>query len=132
MRTNKLLYFTEDILTLSTWASITGIGAFFITLFSIAFAAWRFIKLREKDQKSDRFITYHKLVKHIGSGADEHGVMAITSQIAYIYELRNFPEYSDLTKTLLNRLDTMWKKGEKDETYEVLSAAIKDTLQQLK
>lgn len=58
--------------------------------------------------------------------------MAITSQIAYIYELRNFPEYAELTKTLLNRLDIMWKKGEENDIYVVLNTAIKDTISQLK
>ena len=118
-------------MTLSSLASVASILGFFVTFVSIAFSARKYIQIRERDHKAERFNTYHKLIKHIGSGADQDGVMTITSQMAFIYELRNFPEYTALTKTVLAQLELMWKKGEKDHIYSVLKNSIDDTLLEL-
>ena len=115
-------------MSLSDAASIATIAAFLVTLISIAFSARRFIIIREKEQESQRFTTYHRLIKTISKGSDEEGVLKLASQLAYIYELRNFPEYSDLTENLLNRLRVQWSKNEAGDTLEQLKEAIDDTL----
>ncbi|KQA22492.1 hypothetical protein AAY55_17080 [Vibrio metoecus] len=122
------MFSREAFVSLSDLASIATVLGLLVTLVSIAFSAKKYIQIRESAQKSERFNTYHKLIKHVGSGVDQDGVMGITSQMAYIYELRNFPEYSALTQTVLLQLKVMWKQGEKEHVYNVLKECIDDTL----
>ena len=51
--------------------------------------------------------------------------MTNVSQLAYIYELRNFPEYKHLTETVLGLLRKQW---EDEEMKPELWRAIDDTL----
>lgn len=110
---------------------LTTIGAFLLAIGSLAFSARRYIRITEKTQESERFEIYHKLIKTISRGADESGALKLVSQIAYIYELRNFPEYKDLTETLLNQLGIQWAEGESERNFPLLKKAIDDTLASL-
>lgn len=118
-------------MTLSDFASISTIGAFLLAICSLAFSARRYISMREKEQEASRFEIYHKLIKTVSKGNDEDGILKLASQIAYIYELRNFPEYKELTENLLNRLRVQWSKNEEGDTLIPLKAAIDDTLADL-
>jgi hypothetical protein len=106
---------------LANWATL---GAFFLPLITLAFSARRWLTIRETDLKASRFQTYHALVHSVSSGKSEYGEMKLTSQIAYIYELRNFPEYADLTETVLGLLNKNWEELEKGENkIEILKAS---------
>jgi hypothetical protein len=119
-------------MALSDAASITTIAAFFVTLVSIAFSAKRYLDIREKDQESERFAIYHRLLKIISTGYEEkQNDLKLASQLAYIYELRNFPEYTELTRPTLNRLRGQWANHEPLETNGPLKEAIDDTLSYL-
>lgn len=113
---------------LENLVAIASVGAFVVSLISLAFSARKYVAQREKDQNSERFQTYHGLIKVISSGNDSTGLMPLTSQIAFIYELRNYPEYAELSKTVLNTLREQWKTNEKPEKFERLQMAINDTL----
>lgn len=116
-------------MTLSDAASVTTIAAFLVTLISIAFSAKRYLTIREKDQASARFTIYHRLLRIISVGYYENeGDLKLASQVAYIYEIRNFPEYSDLTRTTLKRLRKQWANAEPLEINGPLKEAIDDTL----
>lgn len=116
-------------MTLSDAASIATIAAFLVTLISIAFSANRYLTMREKDQESARFVIYHRLLRIISVGYDENaGDLKLASQVAYIYELRNFPEYSELTRVTLNRLRGQWANAEPAETNGPLKDIIDETL----
>lgn len=118
-------------MTLTDIASVATIGAFLVAIGSLAFSARRYISITEKTQESERFEIYHELIKTISKGTDGDGVLKLASQIAYIYELRNFPEYKDLTETLLNQLRQQWSTGESDKVLARLKDAIDDTLAEL-
>jgi len=119
-------------MTLSDAASITTIAAFLVTLISLAFSARKYLSIREKDQKSTRFDIYHRLLRIISVGYDNNeGDLKLASQVAYIYELRNFPEYSELTSLTLNRLRQQWANNEPRDTNDPLKDAIDDTLNHL-
>ncbi len=118
-------------MTLTDISSIATIGAFLIAVGSLAFSARRYISITEKTQESERFEIYHELIKTISKGSDGDGLLKLASQIAYIYELRNFPEYQDLTENLLNQLRHQWSTGESDKTFTRLKDAIDDTLAEL-
>lgn len=111
--------------TLALWASW---GAFILSLATIAFSAYRWVRIREKELKAERFQTYHRLLYNISAGESEHGPMKLTSQLAYIFELRNFPEYSSPTEKILSLLREQWGTREQGETKDELLKGIDETL----
>lgn len=115
-------------ITLSDYASIATIGAFLVTLISIAFSAKRYLDIKSREEEVSRFETYHKLLKTVSKGSDEDGILKLVSQIAYIYELRNFPEYKELTKKTLNKLREEWSQNDSPNTQPSLKEAIDDTI----
>ncbi|QFU06326.1 hypothetical protein FIU82_15160 [Pseudoalteromonas sp. THAF3] len=115
----------------SDLAAITTVIAFFVTLISILFSARRYISIRNQELASERFKTYHGIVKAVSKGSDEDGVLKLVSQVDYIYELRNFKEYSELSQNLLGQLRERWKHGEDPAVYKTLKEAIDDTLSAL-
>ncbi|WP_331775448.1 hypothetical protein [Sulfurospirillum sp. 1612] len=115
-------------MTLSDYASIATIGAFLVTLISLAFSAKRYLDIRTREEEVFRFKTYHRLLKTISKGSDENGILKLVSQVAYIYELRNFPEYKDLTKKTLNQLRKEWSHDEASDIKPLLKEAIDDTI----
>ena len=54
--------------------------------------------------------------------------MKLTSQLAYEYELRNFPEYAALTETVLGLLRKEWGAREDGDKKLDLLKGIDDTL----
>jgi hypothetical protein len=110
---------------LAVWATL---GAFIVPLISLAFSARRWLAIRDAELKAARFQTYHGLIHSISSGTNERGVMKLTSQIAYIYELRNFPEYAHLTKSVLSLLRNEWMEREADQMKVELVKAVDETL----
>lgn len=98
-------------MNLTDLASLATVIALVISLISIAFSSRRYIALRQAEMHRVRFETYHGLVKAISLGSEAGISLKLVSQIAYIYELRNFPEYSSLTKTVLSRLRTEWAEN---------------------
>ncbi len=113
---------------LAVWATL---GAFIVPLIALAFSARRWLTIRSTELKSERFQTYHKLVHSISTGTNEYGVMKLTSQIAFVFELRNFLEYSELTKTVLGLLRKEWGQKEDGEKKTELLKAINETLAHL-
>lgn len=60
---------------------------------------------------------------------DEHGPLKLVSQLAYIFELRHFPQYGELTQKLLEKLHSEWAQNSpNDPNNEVLAEAINETL----
>lgn len=110
---------------LAAWASVC---ALMVAVVSIAFSARRYLDIRGSDLKKDRFATYHRLIRTVSAGSDEHGIMKLVSQLAYVYELRNFPGYGDLTRELLSHLREEWARGEDDLRKAKLLEAIDETL----
>lgn len=58
-------------------------------------------------------------------------IMKLASQIAYIYELRNFPQYSEVTQTSLGLLRKEWGERETGSMKRELLDAIDGTLAHL-
>ncbi len=116
-------------MTLSDLAVWATLGAFVTPLVALAFSAHRWLAIRRIELKAERFEIYHRLVHSISVGASEHGQMKLTSQLAYVYELRNFPEYAPLTKIVLGLLRQEWgtREEEEDKKQELLTG-INETL----
>lgn len=113
--------------SISDIASIATIGAFLVTLISLAFSAKKYLDIKKREEEIIRFETYHKLIKTISKGTDEDGLLKLVSQLAYIYELRNFPEYKVVTINTLHILEDDWSKNNKKQQKQ-LKISIQDTI----
>jgi hypothetical protein len=89
-------------------ASIAGIGAFLISMFALAWSAVKYIDVRRSELRQRRFENYHELIRKLVRGEDNRGP-PLDSQIAMVFELRNYPEYSEVTRRILHGLRETWK-----------------------
>lgn len=104
--------------------------AFLLSLAVLAFSAYRYVTVRRDELRNQRYEQYHTLLMKVSRGTDDQGLMKLVSQRAFIYELRHFPEYSALTKRLLESLLSDWKKD--PDKNAILSFEIQDTIKALK
>ncbi len=84
-------------------------------LFSIGAISWaviRYIDLRSQEIRQKRFEVYHSLIKDFVQPDLTTGKTRLDRQIAIAFELRNFPEYYELSLRLLQGLCESWKKEE--------------------
>lgn len=103
--------------------------SFSLSLAALAFAAWRYVSVRRDELRNIRYEKYHQLFRNISLGADSGGRLKLVSQRAYIYELRHFPEYGNLTVRLLESLLSEWK--EDPEVSSKLTYEIQETIHHL-
>lgn len=104
--------------------------AFLLSLGVLAFSAYRYVTVRRDELRNQRYERYHTLLMKVSRGTDDQGLMKQVSQRAFIYELRHFPEYSALTRRLLESLLSEWK-NDPDKNAK-LSFEIQDTIKSLK
>lgn len=103
---------------------------FLLSILVLAFSALRYVAVRRYEMKSRRYEQYHSLLLKISRGADDQGLLKLVSQRAFIYELRHFPEYSALSRRLLESLLGEWR--EDPEKSEKLEFEILDTISAIK
>jgi len=105
-----------------------------VPLVAICFSAWRYLSDRRETSAREQFHLYHRIIAEISRGADDRGIAhKLVNQLAYIHELRNFPEYGALTCDLLTRLKLEWQSNEPIDRKktDVLAAAIEGTIAHL-
>ena len=98
--------------------------SFIFPVMALAFSALRYVAQKRDELKNRRFERYHSLLLMASRGTDANGPLKLVSQRAFIYELRFFPEYGDLTKRLLESLLSEWK--EDPATHEKLAFEVQD------
>lgn len=86
-----------------------------ISLFGIIIPLYKFISEKNLKQKDLRFKTYHLLIKDLVEPDKETGKIMLDRQIATCFELRNFPEYFELTKRILSDLNLQWDKDDRNK-----------------
>lgn len=101
-------FFTDHLADIGTIATIFSL---LITLAALAASAFRYVTVRRDELRNQRYERYHYLLRTVSSGFDTTGQLKLTSQRAYIYELRHFPEYKQLTTRLLQSLLEEWKSN---------------------
>ncbi len=105
-----------------------------IALVSLAFSAWRYNNIRREELKQKRFTNYHNLIHKLVAGQPEEKFPRLDSQVAIIYELRNYPEYREVTIRILEDLCQYWtkfKESDKETEYARLLNEVPLTLSQL-
>jgi hypothetical protein len=72
-----------------------------IPLFSIAFSAFEYVQAEAAYNKQKSFENYHFLISNFSAGSSS--VSAAT-----IYELKNYPQYCQITLKILESLESSW------------------------
>jgi hypothetical protein len=81
-----------------------------VVLIPLAYQAWTYVDQRKRELRDKRFETFHKLIRDLVEPS-EGKAMYIDRQIAVVFELRNFPEYAEVTKRILEGLRQTWSKN---------------------
>jgi hypothetical protein len=91
-----------------------------VPLFTLAFSAMKYIDVRELEQKQRSFENYHGLIEKLDSTS------SMDAQTAILYELRNYPEYKDVSIRILTSYQAKWK------VHEMLITELNLTINELK
>lgn len=102
----------KELLSLDNIIKVFGI---IISLFGIVIPLYKFISEKNLKQKDLRFKTYHLLIKDFVEPDKETGKIMLDRQIATCFELRNFPEYFEVTKRILSDLYLQWNKDDRNK-----------------
>lgn len=94
---------------------VLKIAGLIITLLGIIIPIYKFITEKNLKQKDLRFKTYHLLIQNLVEPDKETGIIMLDRQIATCFELRNFPEYFELTRRILNDLFVQWSSDTRNE-----------------
>lgn len=89
--------------------------AFAVSFATLAFSAFRYVSGLRQSQEKMRFTAYHRLLRIVSTGSDEHGLLKLVSQIAYIHELTNFRKYDPVTYRVLRYLRNEWLEREQQK-----------------
>ncbi len=76
--------------------------AIVVSLFGGLFKFWQYIDVKRTELKQKRFENYHKLIERLTAPLSGHEDTYIDVQKATVFELRNYPEYTDVTKDIFN------------------------------
>jgi hypothetical protein len=90
--------------------AVIAVAGFILSLATLSFSAYRFVEVRRAEQRQLNFENYHKLIGALVGGSDINAVLKVDSQIAIIFELRNFREYADVSIRILNGLIDEWSE----------------------
>ena len=85
----------------SKWIELFGL---LIALLALVIPMYRYLAQKRQEQKDKRFQTYHQLIADLVSPPGGK----LDRQIATVFELRNFPNYFELTKRIMNDLTIQW------------------------
>ena len=83
----------------------------FISFFGVIVPLYKFITEKNLSQRDLRFKTYHLLIKQLVEPEEGKDRIMLDRQIATCFELRNFPEYFEITKRILTDLKTQWAQA---------------------
>jgi len=77
-------------------------------------SAWRYASDLRQSHRQQRFENYHRLINELVAGRKGQKTPKLDSQIAVVFELRNYPEYRELSERLLNGLKNFWPDNAKN------------------
>jgi hypothetical protein len=86
---------------------IIGIG---IAYFSLILPIIQFLKSKNSDDKEKRFKNFHQLIKELVQPDEKTNLTFIDRQVAVIFELKNLPDYYDVSLRILTGLKNDWHK----------------------
>lgn len=90
-----------------------------ISFFGVVVPLYKFITEKNLSQRDLRFKTYHQLIKQLVEPEDGKDHIMLDRQIATCFELRNFPEYFEITKRILSDLKVQWEQDSRNKRITV-------------
>ncbi|MBI2239691.1 MAG: hypothetical protein HYU59_02680 [Magnetospirillum gryphiswaldense] len=106
----------------AAWATVGAFIAAVVSLGVIAFQARRYMAVRDADLRQREFENYHRLLHDLATGFDGKGKMV--SQMATIFELRNYISYAQISIKVLKKLQDDWRESGKPELLDELALTI--------
>ena len=96
-----------------------------IAVLPVAWSIWRYFGLKRKEQRSERFRTYHLLIKQLVQPDEGDDSMKLDRQLAIVFELRRFPEYYEPSLRILKGLRSSWgEKGNFGRLFDEMDVTI--------
>jgi hypothetical protein len=98
------------------FSSVMPIISLFIAALSLgalAFSGVRYALDRSHQLRQQRFENYHNLLSDLVEGRKGQTVPRLDSQIAVVYELRNYREYREVSIRILEGLKSGWSDDPK-------------------
>ena len=81
----------------------TELIGLFIAYISFFVPLRQYIDQRQLEEKDKRFTNYHKLIDQLVDNQPK-----LDKQIAIVFELRNYPEYFEITRRILVGIRSDW------------------------
>jgi len=100
-------------------STIIAYASIVVPLVALTFSAYHYLRTRSAELKQKRFKNYHNLINEL-VGAVKGEELKLDSQIAKIYELRNYREYREVSIRILEGLKRKWKNENKDDIKRLL------------
>ena len=121
---------TSSLHSFDKWGIRATVAALVLSVVGIAWSGWEYARVQVREANKERFFQYHDLIYKISGGVGvDGGMLKATSQSAFIYELRAYPEYAQLSGRLLKDLAEQWERNSpSDPRNDVLQREIQDTL----
>ena len=82
-----------------------------ISVVAGAFSSVQYVIIRRAEMRQKNFENYHQLIHELVHGRAQDGSTRLDSQIACIFELRNFKNYREVSIRILEGLKESWCKG---------------------
>jgi hypothetical protein len=112
---------------LSEGIQIAVIGTLGSTI-ALIVSSLLYVKAHRNQVRQQRFENYHNLVSDLVEGRPDQEAIRLDSQIAVVYELRNYREYREVSIRILKGLRQRWSSNPK---YARLIEEIDYTLEKL-
>ncbi|GLX76706.1 hypothetical protein tinsulaeT_00460 [Thalassotalea insulae] len=96
---------------------VVGFATMMIPLFSIAFSVFEYVKNENAFVKQKSFENYHFLISNFNGASSQ--VSAAT-----IYELKNYPQYCQITLKILASYEATWTDELSLETIKLVKPGI--------
>jgi hypothetical protein len=109
----------------SIWTILVSVLS---VLLPLVVQVWLYIDQKKRELRDRRFETFHRLIRELVEGSPGSSPR-LDHQIAIVFELRNFPEYAEVSQRILEGLIETWSVNGQKEKYERLFKEIRLTLE---
>lgn len=103
------------------WATIGAFLVAAVSLLVIAVQAWQYMELRRDEQKQCNFENYHRLIREVTAGKPGDSTPFAACQMAAVFELRNYLEYKEISRRVLEELALAWGQSENSAVIALLN-----------
>jgi len=95
------------------WIKFGGFITAMIPLFSIAISVFEYVQVENAYNKQKYFENYHFLISNFREGSSQ-------TSAATIYELKNYPQYCQITLKILESYEATWTDQLSLETIQLV------------